>query len=140
MTLAPLPASTGNGALDKYTQAGLGALGNGDFSQSQTYQNMAGLLGAGPNGGLNSNLMAQYNQGAGMIAQNTRGNVAQAMSGAQGRGLGGSSIAAQGVENAQFGGQMADASLMSSLYGQQNQNTGMLAQDIASGSNAQLSD
>ncbi len=134
-----LPASTGSGALDAYTSASLGALSSGvDYTQTPTYQTLMGLIGPGPNGGLNQNLQNQYTSGSQLIGLNTQSNVASAMSGAQGRGLGGSSIAAQGVENAQFGGQMADASLLSSLYGQQNQNTGQLAQDVVSGSNSEM--
>lgn len=136
-----LPASTGNGSLDAYTSASLGALSSGvDYTQTPTYKTLLSMLGPGPNGGLNSNLQNQYTSGSQLIGLQTQGNVAQAMSSGQGRGLGGSSIAAQGVENAQFGGQLADASLLSSLYGQQNQNTGMLAQDLVSGSGTMLSD
>lgn len=130
-----LPASTGSGALDAYTQASLGALSSGvDYTQTPTYKTLMSMLGPGPGGTLNPNLQAQYTSGSQLIGLNTQGNVAQAMSSAQGRGLGGSSIAAQGVENAQFGGQMADASLLGSLYSQQNQNTGQLAQDVFAGS------
>lgn len=134
-----LPASTGNGALDAYTSASLGALSSGvDYTQTPTYKTLLSMLGPGANGGLNQNLQNQYTSGSQLIGLQTQGNVASAMSSGQGRGLGGSSIAAQGVENAQFGGQMADASLLSSLYGQQNQNTGQLAQDLVSGSNSEM--
>ena len=135
-----IPGGTGNGALDSYVQASQNAISNGvNYQANPTYGQLASLLGPGPNGGLNSNLMAQYNQGAQIIGQNTGANEAQAMSTAQGNGLGGSTIAAQGVENAQFGGQMADSSLMASLYGQQNQNTSQLASDLFSGSQSDLS-
>ena len=138
---ATLPAATGNSALDAYTGAALNALGTGvNYAASPTYQQLSALLGPGANGGLNSNLLAQYNAAQPLIGQQTETNMAQALSGAQGNGLGGSSIAAQGVENAEFGGTMADASLLSSLYGQQNSNTQALAGDLASGANAEMSD
>jgi hypothetical protein len=98
------------------------------------------MLGPGANGGLNASLMGQYNAAQPLIQQQTSGATAQALSGAQGNGLGGSSIAAQGVENAEQQGTMADASLMSSLYGEQNSNTSALAGDLASGQNATTSD
>ena len=136
-----LPASTGNGALDAYTQAGLNAVpGGGDYSQSGTYAQLQSMLGPGANGGLNASLMGQYNAAQPLIAQQTGAATAQALSGAQGNGLGGSSIAAQGVENAETQGTMADASLLSSLYGEQNSNTNALAGDLASGQNATTSD
>ncbi len=137
-----LPSSTGNGALDAYTQAGISQIGAGgvDFTQTPTYQTLMGLLGPGPNGTLNPGLMAQYNAGAGLIGQQGQQNVASAISGAQGRGLGGSSIAAQGVENANFNTTMADSSLLGSLYGVQGQNTQALAGDVMSGSNALTGD
>lgn len=135
-----LPASTGNGALDAYTSASLGALSSGvDYTQTPTYKTLLSMLGPGANGGLNPNLAAQYTSGSALIGQQTGANEATAMSGVQGRGLGGSSIQAQAVENAGFQGTMADSSLLASLYGQQNQNTGMLAQDLVSGSNTELS-
>ena len=134
-----LPASTGSGALDAYTSASLGALSSGvDYTQTPTYQTLLSMLGPGPNGGLNSNLQAQYTSGSALIGQQTGQNEAAAMSGVQGRGLGGSSIQAQAVENAGFQGTMADSSLLASLYGQQNANTGQLAQDLVSGSNTEL--
>lgn len=134
-----LPASTGNGSLDAYTSASLGALSSGvDYTQTPTYQTLLSMLGPGANGGLNSNLQAQYTSGSQLIGQQTGQNEAAAMSGVQGRGLGGSSIQAQAVENAGFQGTMADSSLLSSLYGQQNANTGQLAQDLVSGSNTEL--
>ncbi len=136
-----LPASTGNGALDAYTQAGLSALApGGDYTQTAAYKSIAGLLGPGKGGGLSDPLQAQYNAGAQLNELTGQQNVAAAKSGAQGRGLGGSSIEAQGVENANFGTTMANTSLYGALAGVQNQNTGMLAQDIASGDQAQLSD
>ena len=134
-----LPASTGNGALDAYTSASLGALSSGvDYTQTPTYKTLLSMLGPGANGGLNPNLQAQYAAGSQLIGQQTGQNEAAAMSGVQGRGLGGSSIQAQAVENAGFQGTMADSSLLASLYGQQNANTGQLAQDLVSGSNTEL--
>ena len=136
-----LPAGTGNSALDAYTSASLGALSSGvDYTATPTYQTLLSMLGPGANGGLNPNLMSQYTAGSQLIGQQTGANEAAAMSGAQGRGLGGSSIQAQAVENAGFQGTMADASLLSSLYGTQNQNVGQLAQDVFSGSNTLTTD
>lgn len=136
-----LPASTGNSALNAYTGASLGALSSGvDYTQSPTYQSLLGLIGPGANGALNPNLAAEYSSGSALIGQQTGQNTASALSGAQGRGLGGSSIAEQGVENAQFQGTMADSSLLASLYGQQNQNTASLAGDLVSGSNSEMTD
>lgn len=141
MASSILPASTGSAALDTYTQKGLDALApGGDYSQTATYKKLQDMLGPGAGGGLNANLMAQYTQGQSLIGQGTQANVASAMSSGQGRGLGGSSIAAQGVESAKYQGTMAESSLMSSLYGQQNQNTTQLAGYLAQGSNQQLSD
>lgn len=134
-----LPASTGNSALDSYTSASLGALSSGvDYTQTPTYKTLLSMLGPGAGGGLNPNLAAQYTSGSQLIGQQTGANEAAAMSTVQGRGLGGSSIQAQAVENAGFQGTMANASLLSSLYGQQNQNQGMLAQDLVSGSNSEM--
>lgn len=137
-----LPASTGNGALDAYTQAGLNTVGSGgvNYANSPTYAALQAMLGPGANGGLNADLMGQYNAAQPLIAQQTSGATAQALSNAQGNGLGGSSIAAQGVENAETQGTMADASLLSSLYGQQNQNTTALAGDLESGSQSLTTD
>jgi hypothetical protein len=139
---AVLPASTGNSALDAYTQAAQNlTLGGGlNYSTSPTYQTLQSMLGPGANGGLNASLMGQYNAAQPLIAQQTGQNVAQAMSTAEGRGLGGSSIAAQGVENAEFQGSMQDASLLSSLYGQQNQDISQLAGDLFTGSGQMTSD
>ena len=136
-----LPASTGNGALDTYTQAGLSALApGGDYTQTAAYKSIAALLGPGKDGGLSDNLMAQYKSGSRLNELSGQQQTATAISGAQGRGLGGSSIAAQGVENANFNTEMANSSLYGQLSGVQAQNTGMLAQDISAGSNAQLQD
>ena len=136
-----LPASTGNSATDAYTQASLNALNTGvDYTQTPTYQSLQALLGPGTNGALNTNLMSQYNSGAQLIGAQGNQNVATAISGAQGRGLGGSSIAAQGVENANFNTTMADESLLGSLYGVQNQNTQALAGDLMQGSTSTMND
>lgn len=114
-----LPASTGNGALDAYTQAGLSALQNSPNAP-------------GPNGGLSPSLLAQYQSAQPLIQAQTSASKAQAISGAQGNGLGGSSIAAQGVENAETQGTMADTSLLSSMYGEQNTNNNANLQDLLS--------
>ncbi len=135
-----LPASTGNSSLDAYTKASLGALSEGvDYTQTPTYKTLLSMIGPGEGGKLNTNLQNQYTAGSQIIGQQTSGNVAQALSSGQGRGLAGSSIAAQGVENAQFQGTMADASLLSSLYGQQNAQTGQLAGYLAQGAGSELS-
>ncbi len=135
-----LPAGTGNASLDAYTKASLGALSDGvDYTQTPTYKSLMSLLGPAPGGGLNPGLMAQYNTGAQINEVRGQGQKAAAMSGAQGRGLGGSSIEAQGVENADFNTGMADTALLSSLYGQQGENTRTLAGDLFGGSNMELS-
>lgn len=134
-TPTTLPAGTGNSALDAYTQASLTALAGGvDYTQSPTYQSLQALLGPGQGGGLNASLMGQYNAAQPLIQQQVGQAAALAESGAQGRGLGGSSIAAQGIENATQQGTLADASLLGSLYGEQNQNTEALASDLFAGS------
>jgi hypothetical protein len=140
-TPTTLPASTGSGPLDAYTQASLTALGNGvDYTQSPTYQSLQALLAPGANGGLNSSLIGQYNAAQPLINQQVQQNAALAESTAQGNGLGGSSIQAQGVENAEAQGTAEDAQLLSALYGEQNANTGALASDLASGSNTTMQD
>ena len=134
-----LPASTGSGPLDAYTKAALDALSGGvDYTQSPTYKSLQALLGPGEGGGLNPSLLNQYNSAQPLIQQGVNQNKATAMSGASGRGLGGSSIEAQGVENAEFQGTMENASLLSSLYGEQNANTGQLASDLFQGSTSTM--
>ena len=140
-TPTTLPTGTGSGALDAYTQASLTSLAGGvDYTQSPTYQSLAALLGPGQGGGLNSSLLGQYNAAQPLIQQQVGANAALAQSGAEGRGLGGSSIEAQGIENATEQGTMEDTALLSSLYGQQNANTQALAGDLFSGSQATTQD
>ncbi len=138
------PSSSGaKGAIDAATQKQLdliNANGGTDFSKSPSYQALLKLLGAPEGGGLNPGLQKQYDTGSALL--NTQGSKAAslALSGAEGRGLGDSSISAQGVENANFNTEMGKSSLLSSLYSMQNQNTGQLAADLASGNQTALHD
>lgn len=136
-----LPASTGSGALDAYTGASLDALSKGvDYTQTPTYKTLSELLGPGADGGLNPSLMGQYKAGSQLIGAQGNQNVAKAISNVQGRGLGGSSIQAQAVENENFNTNMADSSLLGNLYGVQGENTRALAGDLSAGANATMSD
>lgn len=141
-----LPATTGNPGLDKYTGASLDALKSApttDIFSSDAFAQIQKLLGPGAGGGLSPALMAMFSQGQKTNALNTSAAVAGAKSDAVGRGLEGSTVESQGVQNAKFTGSMADSNLMAQLFGLQNQNSGSLASMLfqgQQGNDAQIQD
>ncbi len=108
-------------------------LGSPAFAQIQS------LLAPGANGGLSTPLQGQYSAGALINALNASRAGAQAQSSAQARNLSGSSIEAQGMENASMQETLANSGLLASLYGLQNQNTGQLAGLLGQGSEFDVS-
>lgn len=102
-----------------------------DMISSPYDTGLLAMLGGGGTGGLNSMLQPAYNWGSQQIGQQASGAGAAALSGGQGRGLGNSSIAAQGYNAAQAGGQMSMAQLMSALLGQQYSAQGQAAGTLA---------
>ena len=102
-------------------------LGSPAFSQIQS------LLAPNANGTLSNPLQAQYNAGAQTNALNASAAGAQAQSQAQSRNLAGSSIEAQGTENATMQQTLANSGLLASLYGLQNNNSNSLASLLNSG-------
>lgn len=101
---------------------------------SQQFAQIQSLLAPGANGGLSSPLQAQYNSGSLLNALNASQAGALSQSHAQQNNLAGSSIAQQGLENASMQQTLANSGLLASLYGNQNQNMGMLAQLLSQGS------
>lgn len=89
-----------------------------NITQDPTLQALMASLSPGA-GGLSPQLMAEYNAGAGLNALTGQQNASQAMSNAAARNLSGSSIEAQGIENANFNTAMANQQLFGTLSGQQ---------------------
>ena len=97
-----------------------------DPLQSDAFKAIQQLLQPGASG-MSANLDALYGIGSTKINQSTSSNVAGAQTGAQAKGLQGSSIELADVATQQRIGEEAKASLLASLLGQQQQASGQLA-------------
>lgn len=98
-----------------------------DVINSPAFSRISGYLSPNANGSLSTPLAAMYASGSQMNALNAGANQASALTQVKNRGLSGSSIEAQVLENQGMNASLANSSLLASLYGLQNNNTSQLS-------------